>query len=80
VNLETREADSSDPAMLYSVEFPQASSSCQIKFWYVIRGGLCELNASLIIKEERQALLYRLRSSSNITTWAFANIDLGKFF
>ena len=63
--------------MLYSVEFPQASSSCQIKFWYVVRGGQCQLSASLFINGQKEALLYKLNSDANITTWVQANIDLG---
>ena len=63
--------------MLFSVEFPQASSTCQIKFWYVVRGGQCELSASLFIKGEREALLYRFNSNANISTWVLVNIDLG---
>ena len=66
--------------MLYSVEYPQASSTCQIKFWYVVRGGQCELSASLFIKEEREALLYRFNSNANISTWVQVNIDLGILF
>jgi hypothetical protein len=63
--------------MLYSIEFPQASVTCQIKFWYVVLGGQCELNATLFINDEREALLYRFYSNANISTWVSVNIDLG---
>ena len=66
------------PGLLYSVEFPQASSTCEISFWYVPRGGRSPLTVSLIIDDEVEATLFYFQTSGNYSTWQSGFIDLGK--
>jgi hypothetical protein len=65
------------PGKLYSVEFPQASSTCKLQFWYVIRGGQCDLVSSLVIKNKKEGVMFNLNGNANISTWQFVNVDIG---
>jgi hypothetical protein len=67
------------PATLLSPVFPFASSTCQIKFWYITSGGenTYSLNVSLVIDEERKATLFRKSSLPQVVSWTQHTIDLG---
>ena len=56
------------PGLLYSVAFPQASSTCEISFWYVPRGGRSPLTVSLIIDDEVEATLFYFQTSGNYSS------------
>lgn len=63
--------------LLYSVEFPQASSTCQLSFWHVNYGGQSPITTSLTSNGIKEGLLYRFDSNGNSTSWRFASVDLG---
>lgn len=69
---------SNTPATLMSVEFPQASSTCQIKFWYFYFGGTGSINASLYIDEEKEVTLFKRRANENLIEWKQGVISLGR--
>jgi hypothetical protein len=67
------------PATLLSPIFPFASSTCQIKFWYITSGNenTYSLSVSLVIDEERKATLFRKSSLPQAASWTQHTIDLG---
>ena len=77
MNIEYRGSGLITPAQLYSVEFPQASSTCQLKFWHVNYGGQSPVASYLSANGVREALLYRYDTNGNSTSWKFASVDLG---
>ena len=78
MNVEYQNSVRNDPAFLYSVEFPPASSTCEISFWFVPRGGRSPLTVSLVIDDEVEAVLFYFQTSGNYSTWLSGIIDLGE--
>ena len=78
MNIEYQESDRLERGLLYSVEFPQASSTCEISFWPILRGGNSPLTASLLIDDEVEAVVFILQVSGNFSSWQSGfSIDLG---
>ena len=77
MNIEFKNNERNERGFLYSVEFPQASSACQISFWYVFNGGNSPLSVSLLIDDEVEAVIFFLSTNGNYTAWQFTNIETG---
>ena len=78
MNIEYRQSNQDDLGALYSVEFPQSSATCQIKFWFISRGGKSPLTSTLLINGEREGSLFQFKTTANYSNWQPAGIDLGK--
>jgi hypothetical protein len=76
VNVKLAGGSAFAPARLYSVTFPQASSTCQIKFWRYSIYGYGLLNVSMYIDNQKKATLFKLDQDST-TAWKQNIIDLG---
>ena len=72
-----RGSGSLTPALLFSNEFSQSSSTCLLTFWHVNYGGQSPINVFLTGNGVKEALLYRFDSNGNSTSWRFASVDLG---
>ena len=78
MNIEYKDIGRNELGLLYSVEFPQASATCEMSFWFVFNGGNSPISASLIIDDEVEAIVFFLSTTGSFTTWQYGNFTIGK--
>lgn len=68
---------SNEPGKLFSVELPQASSSCLIRFFYHINGNSGEFDVTIYLNDVRKAYLWRRETYPSTSRWTEAMVELG---
>ena len=79
MNVETRTSGISySTAILNTPTLPQASSTCQIRFWFIFYNSYNYLNVNLYFAGKKQATLLRKYYYPVTYNWTEALIDLGR--